>query len=170
MPIFNTDTDRLDFNFDYNPVETAALRNRTYENLTIEDIRRFALWKLDRVVDVPDELLNRLRSIAETNPLTARTAEAVNIINDLVACDGIGYPMASAFLKFIRPDVFPIIDVRAYRALKGVRLRTHQYNTELYLEYVDRIRDISVRRNVPLAVVDEQLYCFDKQHNGKIDA
>lgn len=170
MPIFNSDTDPLDFNFDYNPVETAALRNRTYENLTIEDIRRFALWKLDRVVDVPDGLLSRLRSLAETNPLTARAAEAINVINDLVACDGIGYPMASAFLKFIRPDVFPIIDIRAYRALKGVRLRHHQYNTELYLEYVDRIRDISVQRHVPLAVVDEQLYCFDKQHNGKIDA
>jgi len=170
MRIFSTDTDRLDFNFDYNPVETDALRNRTYENLTIEDIRRFALWKLNRIVDVPDELLNRLRSIAKSSQLTARSPEAVQVINDLVACDGIGYPMASTFLKFIRPDVFPIIDVRAYRALKGVCLRTDQYNTELYLEYVDRIGEISERLKVPLSVVDEQLYCYDKEHNGRIKA
>ena len=170
MHIFNVDTDPLDLNFDYNPIETAALRGQTYANLKMEDLRRFALWKLDRVVDVPDALLADLRSLSGMNPLTARTPAAEQALNQLVACDGIGYPMASAFLKFIRPDVFPIIDVRAYRALTGKRLRSSQYTTKLYLDYADCVRDISLRRKVPLSVVDEQLYCYDKAHNGKINA
>jgi hypothetical protein len=78
--------------------------------------------------------------------------------------------MASAFLKLIRPTVFPIIDVRAYRALTGKRLRYTQYTTELYLKYVDQISAIAAQRSVPLAIVDEQLYCYDKAKNGKIDA
>lgn len=170
MQIFNIDTGSLDFKFDYSPVETIALRSRTYENLTIGDIRRFALWKLDRVVDVSESLLTKLRALAELKPLEACSPAAIEVLDELVACDGIGYPMASAFLKFIRPDVFPIIDVRAYRALEGVRLRSNDYSTELYLKYVDRVLEISVKRNVPLAAVDEQLYCYDKEYNGKIDA
>lgn len=169
MPIFKIDSDRLDYEFDYNAVETNALRSRSYENLSIDDLRRITLWKLDRVVDVPEALLQQLRALSTTNPLTARSDAAQEALNALVACDGIGYPMASAFLKFIRPDVFPIIDVRAYRALTGKRLRTRQYNTDLYLWYVDRILEISARRGVAFPAIDEQLYCFDKDRNGTID-
>jgi hypothetical protein len=162
--------DPLNFQFDYNPTETAALRSRTYENLSIEDLRRIALWKLDRVLDVPDGLLAKLRALPGNRNVTARSPQAIDVLERLVQCDGVGYPMASAILKFIHPRVFPIIDVRAYRALFGKRLRTHDYTTELYLEYVDKLQEIAAKRQVDLAVVDEQLYCFDKAKNGKIDA
>jgi thermostable 8-oxoguanine DNA glycosylase len=66
--------------------------------------------------------------------------------------------MASAILKFIHPAAFPIIDVRAYRALTGKRLRTHHYSTQLYLEYVDELMKIADARQMDLARVDEQLY------------
>ena len=170
MHIFDPSTGPLDYLFDYNAVETSELRGRTYENVSLEDLRRIALWKLDRVVDIPEGLLLKLRALADKEPLEARSPEAVQVLNELVACDGVGYPMASAFLKFIRPKVFPIIDVRAYRALTGIRLRYNQYNTELYLAYVERIAAIATKRGVPLALVDEQLYCYDKAKNGKIDA
>jgi hypothetical protein len=62
MYVFNLSTDPLDFTFDYNPIETAALRSRTYEKLSADDLRRIALWKLDRVLEVPDELLMKLRT------------------------------------------------------------------------------------------------------------
>jgi thermostable 8-oxoguanine DNA glycosylase len=170
MHIFNAATDSLGHVFNYNAVETSALRGRTYENLSREDLRRFALWKLDRVVDIPESLLSKLRALADQEPLTARSSEAIQALDELVACDGVGYPMASAFLKFIRPNVFPIIDVRAYRALTGRRLRYNQYTTELYLGYVDQVSAIATTRNVSLDIVDEQLYCYDKANNGKIDA
>jgi thermostable 8-oxoguanine DNA glycosylase len=170
MRTFNKATDSLDYVFDYNPVETSALREKTYENLSVEDLQRIALWKLDRVVEVPESLLQKLRELSTQERLSARSPEAVQALEQLVACPGISYPMASAFLKFIRPTVFPIIDVRAYRALTGRRLRYHQYTTEVYLQYVDKVAEIASSREVPLHIVDEQLYCYDKANNGKIDA
>lgn len=120
------------------------------------------------MIDVPNDLLVKLRALAVQKPLTARAPQAVCVLNELVECEGVGYPMASAFLKFIRPTVFPIIDVRAYRALTGTRLRYNDYNTELYLGYVDQVSEIATQLKVPLAIVDEQLYCYDKVKNGKI--
>lgn len=170
MHKFDANVDSLNYKFDYNPIETEALRSRSYAALTLDDLRRIALWKLDRVVDVPQGLLDKLQALATTNPLTARSKEATEVLNALVACNGVGYPMASAFLKFLRPDVFPIIDVRAYRALHGKRLRTHQYTTDLYLQYTDELLGIANALKRPLAEIDEQLYCYDKEKNGRIDA
>jgi thermostable 8-oxoguanine DNA glycosylase len=167
--VFDSTSDLLQYNFDYNAVETTALRNRTYENVSIDDLRRIALWKLDRVVDVPDSLLAALRDLAAKQELTVASKESREALEALVQCDGIGYPMASAFLKFIRPDVFPIIDVRAYRALTGKRLRYNDYSTELYLEYVVKLREIADCLDMPLATIDEQLYCYDKHLNGSIN-
>lgn len=170
MKIFNSNDDRLDHFFDYNPVETAALRSRTYERVTLEDLRRFALWKLDRIVDVPDAVILGLQGLAMQADLSHRDELARRTLEALVACEGVGYPMASAFLKFVRPLVFPIIDVRAYRALTGKRLRYSQYSMQIYLDYADRLHEIARKRCVSLACVDEQLYCFDREHNKTIDA
>lgn len=168
MRVFDTRTDSLDYNFDFSPVETAALRKRTYEDLSKDDLRRMALWKLDRVVEVPESTIQKLRALTEEHPLSARSPDAVETLEELVQCQGVSYPMASTFLKFVRPDVFPIIDVRAYRALTGTKIRPYQYTTSIYLDYVDQLTQISRSRGVALAAIDEQLYCFDKQHNGKI--
>jgi len=168
--IFDVDVDALDYVFDYNAVQTDALRARSYDNVSLEDLRRIALWKLDRVVDVSESLLAQLRALAGAEGLTADSEQSRQVLDALVACDGVGYPMASAFLKFVRPDVYPIIDVRAYRALTGTRLRYNQYSTDLYLKYVARVAEIARRCRMPLAAVDEQLYCYDKAHNGSIDA
>jgi len=170
ISVFNLKSDKLNYKFDYNADETKALRDRSYEHITIEDLRRIALWKLSRIVDVPDSLIERMRAMATTTELTVDSDQSRLIITDLIACDGVGFPMASSFLKFIRPDVYPIIDVRAYRALTGKRLRSNQYNLDLYLEYVRRIQDIANDLKIPLSIVDEQLYCFDKELNKGIDS
>jgi thermostable 8-oxoguanine DNA glycosylase len=167
--IFDVNADTLEYEFDLNVRERDELRERAYNNLSMEDLRRIALWKLDRVLNVPEALLEQLRALAVTEGLTVDSDQSRAVLDALVACDGVGYPMASAFLKFVRSDVYPIIDVRAYRAITGVRLRYAQYSTEVYLTYVERVLEIATRLGRPLADVDEQLYCYDKEHNGSID-
>ena len=76
--------------------------------------------------------------------------------------------MASAFLKFLRPDVFPIIDVRAYRALTGSVIRYNSYNLDVYLRYAQRLREVARVLGKKLSEIDEQLYCFDRRYNGPI--
>ncbi|HEV2295662.1 MAG TPA: hypothetical protein VGR35_17575 [Tepidisphaeraceae bacterium] len=80
--------------------------------------------------------------------------------------------MASTILKFLRPDIFPIIDVRAYRAVYGKKLHWRpdsvKRNIDLYLGYASDVERISNATGRPLREIDEQLYCFDLAHNGRI--
>lgn len=87
---------------------------------------------------------------------------------ELVCSDGIGFPMASAILKFLRPDVFPIIDVRAYRAFTGSKPYYSTYTYDKYKEYAKNLLQDAQNRERPLRDMDEQLYCFDQDKNGKI--
>ena len=167
---FDLNKNSLKFNFDYNPHETVYLNKKMNNNtkLNIEDIRRIALWKLDRIINIPDEVIEDLRKIADEKSLDIKDNKTQKIIERLLLCEGVGFPMASTILKFIRPDVFPIIDVRSYRAIFGVKLYSSQYSLEKYIKYVEEIYNIRDCLKIDLPLIDQQLYCFDKEFNGKI--
>ncbi|VAW47418.1 hypothetical protein MNBD_GAMMA02-1416 [hydrothermal vent metagenome] len=159
----------MNFKFEYNTEETLVLRSQSFENVSIDDLRSMALWKLSRIINVPDELLENLSCLAQNKDCLVDSQDTILILDELVSCDGVGHPMASTFLKFIRPDAFPIIDVRAYRTLTGKRLRYNQYSTKLHIDYALELHKIAESLDLALASVDEQLYCYDKEHNGKIN-
>ncbi|SIO67986.1 hypothetical protein SAMN05444172_4688 [Burkholderia sp. GAS332] len=168
--IFNADQDVLDFKFSYNDQETAELHARLNGSTTIteHDLRRVSLWKSDRVLCVSDETLANLNELSTVEGLTLTDNRVKDVIDDLVLSQGIGFPMASAILKFIKPTLFPIIDVRAYRALTGVQPSYSTYSYDKYISYAEKVTDVARKLNRPLREIDEQLYCYDKQHNGKI--
>ena len=116
--VYNIEKDKLDFNFNFHPNETNTLHNFLNNNTkpTINDIRRIALWKLSRVIDVPENILKMLGELATKKNLNHRDEISKTTIDALVKCNGVGFPMASTILKFLRPDVYPIIDVRAYES------------------------------------------------------
>ena len=170
---FDINKDKLNYNFDYNINETNSLKNlfseiRTNKSLSVDDIRRVALWKIDRVLGISEDLVKKLDDLAKNNSVNIFDKDVKNIINELTSSQGIGFPMASAILKFLRPDVFPIIDVRAYRVIFGKKLSYSQYSIEKYYNYVKEIYLIRDKLKLPLEQIDEQLYEFDKKHNGKI--
>jgi len=171
---YNEEADALDFPYDYNKTETGLLHTVANRNgqVDLNLLRRIALWKLDRVLNVSSETIKRLQALATDDNLQINSTETRSLIGQLMECEGIGLPMASTILKFLRPDVFPIIDVRAYRTLYGKKPHFSQSksprNIDCYLKYVADIRRISVKLNRPLCDIDEQLYEFDKKYNGKI--
>ncbi len=171
---FDAQTDKLDFPYDYNLAETVSLHALANHNghVDIDLLRRISLWKLNRILDVPEETMKRLQALATDADLQAGAAEVRELIGQLVECAGIGMPMASTILKFLRPDVFPIIDVRAYRALYGKKLYwprdSVERNIDRYLAYVSDVEALSKATGRPLRDIDEQLYCFDRKHNGAI--
>ena len=167
---FNIKIDSLDFEFDFNSQEKNNIHNELSNNpkLNMDDVRRVALWKLNRVINIPDELIKKLNDLATDINIKTRDKKSTEVIDELVKCEGIGFPIASTILKFLRPDIYPIIDIRAYRALKARKLYNSSYNLELYLNYIDEINQISKLLQIPLSSIDEQLYEFDKKHNGKI--
>ena len=167
---FDEEVDELEFTFEYNPTETAALSRRLKANarIDVDDLRRVSLWKLNRVLEVSSATLEKLRRVARNQKLTLESRGSREALEALVASDGIGFPMATAILKFVNPDVFPIIDVRAYRAYTGRKPSGATYTFEKYAEYARALRRIARARDRPLREIDEQLYCFDKKYNGKI--
>lgn len=175
MRQFDCEKDSFDYTFNYNLEETRKLQSlfstvREDQPLTIDHMRQVALWKYNRVLDVPEKLLERVEKLAKKQNITVFDQECKAIITELCACDGIGMPLASAILKFLRPDLFPIIDVRAYRALYGKKIYSNQYTVEKYYDYVKKIYDLKEKMNCPLSLVDEQLYEFDKKYNGSISS
>lgn len=173
MKTFNVNKDKLKYTFEYNPEETQVLRKtfsgiRKNKALSEDILRRTALWKIDRVLNVPESLIKKLDALSKKKKLTIHDAEVKVILQELIACEGVGVPMASAFLKFLRPDVFPIIDVRAYRAIFGKKLYYAQHSIDKYYRYVEEIYKIRDATGLPLAEIDERLYAFDKEKNGKI--
>ncbi len=167
---FNLNSDSLGYFFSYNDEETAALHSRVNNNpdIDINDLRRISLWKIDRVLGVSEETLEKLRRLAELESVIVTDPFVEEIIDDLVNSQGIGFPMASAMLKFIKPEIFPIIDVRAFRALRGVKPYYSTYTYKKYVGYTNDLIKMAKVLNRPLREMDEQLYCFDQDKNGKI--
>lgn len=167
---FNQESEKLDYRFSYNDEETQALHARLNGTsaITEDDLRRVALWKSNRVLDVSEDTLRMLEKLATSDDIKLRDELVQSVLDQLVLSQGIGFPMASAILKFIRPDIFPIIDVRAYRALTGVKPYYSTYSYKKYIEYAERLTEIAKSTGRNLREIDEQLYCFDTEHNGKI--
>jgi len=170
MDIFNPKHDKLDYEYSYNTIEGEFLNNLLNHNsdFDLDNLRRVALWKIDRVLNIPDATIDKIRNLVKDEELNYRDLKVKVVINELLQCQGIGLPMASTILKFLRPDVFPIIDVRAYRALYGKKIYQYQYNYDLYVDYTEKVYEISKMFDMKLSSVDEQLYRFDQEHNGKI--
>lgn len=162
--------DALNFSFSYNDKETGELHAKLNgsTSITEEDLRRVSLWKTDRVLSVTQDTLETLNRLSASKTIKLRDGLVKEALEKLVLSQGIGFPMASAILKFINPDVFPIIDVRAYRALTGKKPYYGTYSYDKYIEYSEALVKISEATKRPLREIDEQLYCFDQQNNGTI--
>lgn len=188
----------LDFKFGYLPEETKRLRN-LFDNkqlaLDLDLLRRAKAWKLDRTLEVPENLITRLEALRKMKNVRIGDPHVKTLILDLISrkknrdkpdktrkvkkskksntlvTKGIGYPVASAFLKFINREVFPIIDVRAYRALSGKTLDENSYDFDLYEDYVGMIK--AIHKNPKYAdldfwEIDEQLYCYDREEQKRV--
>jgi|TARA_Y100000310_G_scaffold191025_1_gene191036 hypothetical protein len=173
MVQFDITKDKLDYDFSYNASETNNLKNlfseiRDNKTLTINNLRRVSLWKIDRVLEISEKLIKKLDYLAKDKSANIFDDNIKKIIVNLTNSNGVGFPMASAILKFLRPDIFPIIDIRSYRAIFNKKLYSSQYSIDVYYNYVKEIYLIRDKLKLPLDKIDEQLYEFDKKHNGKI--
>lgn len=82
-------------------------------------INEIVLWKMNRRPQVTEELIDAIFSLKEIKtPLQALEDEkTAQVIEKLLQTKEMQLPMASTVLHFYYPEVFPIIDQRAYREL-----------------------------------------------------
>lgn len=171
IKLYDANNDNLkEHTSDYNLDEKKALHEKLNNSSSIEntDLFRIALWKYNRCIHIADSTLGKLNELAITEKLAIDDPFSEEVIEELVATPGIGFPLASTILKFARPDVYPIIDIRAYRVLLGKKITYSTYSLDKYIEYAKMIGDISTKENLPFQEIDEYLYELDKTHNGKI--
>ncbi len=174
--------------YDYNEQETAALDtlSRFDIRITPDLLRRITLWKLDRVLKIDEKSCLILESMRKYKQFDGNCKEATrNVLSVLFEQKGVGLPMASTYLRFINPEVFPIIDVRALRAAfdynpaelgeaKFPNLATAKNRIDIYIKYVERLNMLAEDgyhgMRIAFGDLDRVLYVIDQKLGLSLDA
>jgi len=145
-----------------------------FDSQEVKDIiNSIVLWKLNRSIQISEETLQQLTSVGDLkSPLEAvKDMRISELIQKLLSSRGIQLPMASTILHFYYPDIFPIIDQRAYRELVSQEYpnflskdKIEKY-VELYLSYIEKCYhyNISICPEIPFEYIDKILYQLDKE-------
>ena len=153
----------------------SAVEARDYrENRDI--INEIVLWKLNRRPQVTEELIDAIFSLKEIKtPLQVLTDEKTErVVEKLLQTKGMQLPMASTVLHFYYPEIFPIIDQRAYRELYAMdypkTMTKIPMLTELYLKYIKDCWEYQQEKcpEIAFSQIDKVLYQLDKEKGNKV--
>lgn len=167
MEVGEIDTSLKDYK--YQPKLTEKLEGLS-ENFTQEIINEIVLWKVNRYSELNDETLNLLNQISKEDK-EIKPDLTKELLRKLLDTPGIRLPMASTILRFKNPNLYQIIDQRAYRFLYGKDLKNYFSNIdqqiEYYLEYLTELRIKCDQKKIPFEIADQVLYQLDKNLNNK---
>jgi len=158
-----------DFEYNYQSSLTTKLDSYTLA-FNQEIVNEIVLWKVNRYAKLKTETLSLINQInSEWDDALIR-----NVLYALLSEKGIQLPMASTILRFRNKHLFQIIDQRVYRILYGHELKINQQKKEsnileqinLYLMYLERLRDACSKLNISFEVSDRVLYNADKRINS----
>lgn len=100
--------------------------------------------------------------------------KTAQVIEKLLQTKGMQLPMASTVLHFYYPEVFPIIDQRAYRELYAMdypkTMTKIPMLTELYRKYVKDCWEYQQEKcpEIAFSQIDKVLYQLDKEKGNKV--
>lgn len=134
-------------------------------------INEIVLWKINRRPRVEEDLIDAIYELEYIkSPKEAASSEMTKqVVTKLLCSKGLQLPMASTVLHFYFPNVFPIIDQRAYRELYGEDYPKTTVKTEtlvsLYVKYIADCYDYQQKNcsDIPFAKIDKILYQLDKE-------
>lgn len=166
MEVGEIDTSLKDYK--YQPKLTEKLEG-LFEDFTQETINEIVLWKVNRYSELNPETLNLLNQISkEDKEIKADLTK--ELLRKLLDTPGIRLPMASTILRFKNPNIYQIIDQRAYRFLRNEDLKNYFSNIEqqieYYLEYLSELRIKCDEKKIPFEIADQVLYQLDKEKNS----
>lgn len=155
--------------------ELDELHNR---NFTKEDLYKITLWKVNRFPLIRNDTVEKLNSLRLLVFLDEPKTK--DVLKDLLKIKGVRLPMASTYLRFLNPDIYQIIDVRAYRAAFCYDNKRPDYTKatdseciDIYIHYLKRLRDIAENGYYGIKVMfrdlDRFLYDIDKVAGFKIN-
>jgi hypothetical protein len=134
-----------------------AFENGTW---TWDDLEWIIYWKSHRVIGhFRGNNQERVEDVIDRVVATSSTRRKVNLLREL---DGIQVKMASAFLLFMNPDEYTVMDSRACDVLtrEGYLEKTmpQSPSTDQYINYIETCREIADRFDVDLRTLDRALW------------
>lgn len=129
---------------------------------------KIILWKTNRYPELKPDTLKIINELRTSYTLDkARTA-----LFHLLELKGFDLPMASTVLRFACPNELQIIDKWVYRFIMPEDKLKIPYNktekVELYFKYIEELKMISRKYNIPFHKSDRILYQLDKNLNTNI--
>jgi thermostable 8-oxoguanine DNA glycosylase len=156
--------------YKFQPELTDKLDNHTGD-FSEQTLLEIVLWKTNRYPVINDQLL------ADINDLRVDYSEekAKALLRKILQKEmrGYGLPMASTVLCFALPGKFQIIDQRVYRFItQGENELKIPHDIEdqinLYFNYIERLKEECIAKNIPFDKADRVIYQLDKNSNSGI--
>ena len=174
---FSNDPQKVLAKYNYNSGENIFARIEAFDKSDFAEfksiINEITLWKINRQVFIDEQGMNALcilKSISSPEEaLGTCQAQVKKCLTVLLKTQGAKLAVASAFMHFFNPKVFPIFDQRAYRVIykgdyKGSASVEKQ--AELYFDYlkkcIEYYRDV-LNEKIPFSELDKYLYQIDKE-------
>lgn len=162
--------------FDYQKELTVKL-DKTKSQFNQELLNEIVLWKVNRYALFNSTLINEINTISSWKVLNKEKTR--KILTSLLKTKGVQLAMASTILRFRNPNIFQIIDQRAYRVIKGDPLKLSQIKEtsrettinkqiDVYIEYLEEIREKCKKLDVDFDDADRVLYIIDKNINKSV--
>lgn len=159
--------DEAERDYKFQPELTKKLDNH-YGDFTETTLLEIVLWKTNRYPTFTPELIDDINDLRRH--CTVHGAKI--LLKKLLSLKGFDLPMASTVLRFACPDQFQIIDQRVYRFISedvDVFKKPHSDDkkVEVYFEYLDNLKDVCNKYNIPFRKADRILYQLDKTFNSE---
>lgn len=137
-------------------------------------INSIVLWKVNRQVNIGNLFVKIQKlEIKTLKYFNNKEQEIKDVVGELLEVNGVRIAMASTILKMFYPDVFPIIDQRAYRELYDKEMPTWTSKQKWQEEYVNYVRDCHKYFNdycegqITFTDLDKVLYQIDKEKDNE---
>ncbi len=164
--LFDTTIDTAKFEYDYQDNLTEKL-DKISGNFDQTIIDQIVLWKVNRYAELDNKTLTLLNKINKTDTVIDLQF-TVELLKNLLNTNGIRLPMASTILRFKNPNIYQIIDQRAFRLINKKELKIPHNQSEqikLYLNYLSTLRDVCNQEGFDFSNADRVLYWADKNIN-----
>ena len=139
-------------------------------------INEIILWKLNRKPAIEKDVIDAIYALKDLNtPIEVVENDLVKqVLEKLLRSKGIQLPVASTILHFYYPEIFPIIDQRAYRELYGCdypgTTRKIEKLVDLYQNYISDCYQYQQSNcpDIPFSKIDKLLYQLDKEKGNRV--
>lgn len=156
-----------DKDYMFQPDLTKKLDNHIGD-FTETTLLEIVLWKTNRYPAFTTSVLDEINNLRKSFTID----KAKQLLKKLLRLKGFDLPMASTVLRFACPDHLQIIDQRVYRFITAdIHAFKKPYNDdrkiEMYFDYLERLKEVCVKYNIPFYKADRIIYQLDKKLNAE---